>query len=114
KNRAFRRLLVELKDFLLYALVWSIWLGEISIHQVGRNLRSTRREKIIEVINHAAFVEQFLQPIVPRKIRLQVRNCRRAFVAKRKFTFPKLDGLKSRCCFEPVAKARKRRAPHRS
>jgi hypothetical protein len=58
KNRAFRRLLVELKDFLLYTLVRSIWLCDVAIHQVGGYLCSPRREKIIEVINHAAFVEQ--------------------------------------------------------
>src|SRR6266496_2784639 len=104
KNRAFRRLLVEPKNFLLHTLVWSIWLCDVAIHQVGGNLRSTLCEKIVEVINHAAFVEQFLQPIVARKIRLQVRNRRWPFVAKREFNFAKLDGLKSRCCLQTITK----------
>jgi hypothetical protein len=48
-----------MEDRFLYTLVRSIWSCDVAIHQVGRNLCSSpRREKIIEVINHAAFVEQ--------------------------------------------------------
>src|SRR5207247_11150379 len=104
KNRGFRRLFVEAQDFLLHTLIWSVWLRYVAIYQVGGNLCSPRREKIIEVIDHAAFVEQFLQPIVPREIRLQVRNRRRTFVAKREFNFAKLHRLKARRRLEPVAK----------
>src|SRR5918996_4998303 len=65
------------------------------------------------MIDHRSFVEELLQPIVSRKIRLQVSQSGRAFIAEDKFNFSELHRLKTRCRFEPVAKARERRRRHR-
>src|SRR5437763_7119614 len=77
QNRAFRRFLVQSKYFLLDALVWSICLRYIAVLYVGGNLCAASDKEIIEMINDASFVKQFLQAIVSRKLRLQIchRRC---------------------------------------
>src|SRR5439155_4372959 len=104
QDRAFGRGLIEQQDFLLHAFIWLIWLRHVAILQVGGKLCSADGKKIVEVIDHAAFVEQLLQSIVAREIRLQILNRRAAFVSQREFDFPKLHRLKSRRGLEPVAK----------
>ena len=65
------------------------------------------------MIDHGPLVEPLLQSIRAWKVRFYILHCRLAFVAKQKFQFAKLDGLKPRSRLQTVAKARKTRGCHR-
>ena len=45
------------------------------------------------MIDHRAFAESLLQPIITRKVRLNMREGGSAFVSEQKFQLPKLDRL---------------------
>src|SRR2546429_2659471 len=64
------------------------------------------------MIDHRAFAEPLLQPIITGKVRLNMRECRTAFVPEQKFQLPKLDRLESRCRLESVTETRKGRWRH--
>src|SRR6516165_1198473 len=65
------------------------------------------------MIDDRPFAEPFLQSIRAGEIRPHVFQSRFPFVTKNELNFAELDGLKSGCCLEPVAKTRKRRWRHR-
>jgi hypothetical protein len=88
-------------------------LRHVAILHFSGDLCSARFQKITEMIHDAAFMQQLIKTIVSREIRLQISDSRFAFVSEREFDFAKLHRLKSRCCLEPVAKARERRWRHR-
>src|SRR6267378_3458796 len=64
------------------------------------------------MIDHRAFAEALLQPIIAWRVRLNIRECGTPFVSEQKFQLPKLDRLKSRCRLESVTETRKGRWRH--
>ena len=113
KDRAFGRIFVQAQNLFLHSFVWPIRLRHIAILQLTWDLCASRLKKIIEMIHHCAFLQPLVQPIVTREIRLQILERRCPFVSERELNLAKLHGLKSRCCFQSVAKTRKRRWRHR-
>src|SRR4026207_1125883 len=64
------------------------------------------------MIDHRAFSEPLLQPIITGKIRFNMRECGSAFVSEQKFQLPKLDRLKYLCRPQQGTKTRKGRWRH--
>src|SRR2546423_339598 len=64
------------------------------------------------MIDHRAFAEPPLQPIITGKVRLNMRECRTAFVPEQKFQLSKLDRLKAGGRLKSVTETRKGRWRH--
>ena len=104
---------VQLQQSVLHGFVGLRRTGHVLLPKRRRNLHAAMREKVVEVIDQARFVQAPQELGVVLALGGLILQSRRPLVSQQKFELTELSGLKPRGGVQPVAKTRKRHRRHR-